>query len=295
MHVVDHKVHFLTSVMLFSVVPNKDVPCVTVTSVEDLNLPNDVEDSSDTVVIQAVRKGPEGREVSVFKVTKSAPNTPKMKRLKIPNRQTALSTNSSDEESNNQPSSCTQLQNAFLKSLPDDSTIKKSARSPQIIIHKPSLNAKSDNLQVFPKFNASLDARRYHQKSSEKTSSSKSDSESPPISTKTWDASPSTSKHHRKQLQFDPILTYPSGILDSAPYSNDPKSNSPSIPVSLSIFPPDVVRSLSAPSTQTNPTLSGGTLPRAFKSRRRLQDSNKNAAADTSATLTIPKQKFYKR
>jgi len=110
-------------------------------------LPSSDPISDDTVVVQEVRKSSEGHSVSIFKVTKSAPNTPKLKRHKFPKQQPALvlSSDSENEQSSSQNVTTKSGQSQLLEKLQMSlSNSEKKDIAQPVTAHKTCVKPKTE-------------------------------------------------------------------------------------------------------------------------------------------------------
>ena len=126
---------------------------------------SDQNTDDDPIVIQEVRRSPEGHSVSIFKVTKSAPNTPMLKRHKIPKKpQPTLSSDSENEKNSSlsitskkgQSQMLEKLQNTLSSSLKKEDSESSNADAFPVIVHKASVKSKSDTLRDSKKLKAKM-------------------------------------------------------------------------------------------------------------------------------------------
>ena len=115
----------------------------------------------ETVVVQSVRTSLDGHEMSMFKVTKSAPNTPMMKRHKRPVTRSAISSSDeSDQEASDQLKvTSVQIQAALFETFAKQNE-KSTSVIPAFTIDDQSKTTKPISTQAFATVGQSVKATK---------------------------------------------------------------------------------------------------------------------------------------
>ena len=108
------------------------------------------------VVVQEVRKDPAGRSFSFFKVTKSAPNTPRLKRQRTPKRETAWSSSESESDlnllsftaENEQSELPRKLQDSLFRLRKSEDSMPKRNFDVPVILNRASIKSKMETENI---------------------------------------------------------------------------------------------------------------------------------------------------